>query len=52
MAAIVDLVKTLVWASIVVCGLWYFRNELKTALKRITAIGISEVKFDSAVGRC
>jgi hypothetical protein len=45
MTTIVDLIRALAWPSVAVLGVWYFRNELKTALKRITEIGLSGAKF-------
>jgi hypothetical protein len=39
------LITGLAWPAVVAGGLWYYRNELKTALKRITEIGVSGAKF-------
>jgi hypothetical protein len=45
MTAITNLISALAWPFVVALGIWYFRNELKTALKRITEIGLSGAKF-------
>jgi len=45
MATIVDLIKALAWPAVIVWAVWYFREELKVALKRITGIKFNELKF-------
>lgn len=44
-AEIVDLVKALVWPAVVVFGMWYWRDELRAAAKRIREIGLTGAKF-------
>jgi hypothetical protein len=46
MAALVDFIRALAWPLVVAGGLWYYRNEIRVALKRLTAIGPTGAKFD------
>ena len=45
MTAIVNLVSGLAWPFVVALVVWYFRNDLKTALKRVTEVGLTGAKF-------
>jgi hypothetical protein len=45
MTGIVDLISALAWPSVVGGGLWYYRNDIKTALKRVTEVGPTGAKF-------
>jgi hypothetical protein len=45
MTAIVSLITGLAWPAVVAVGGWHYRNELKTALRRITEVGLSGAKF-------
>jgi hypothetical protein len=44
MAAVVDFIP-LAWPLVVGGGLWYFRNDIKVALKRLTKIGPTGANF-------
>jgi hypothetical protein len=46
MTAIVNLVSGLAWPFVVALVVWYFRNDLKTALKRVTEVGLTGAKFE------
>jgi hypothetical protein len=45
LVALVDLIKSLLWPSVAVWALWYWRDELKAAAKRVTEIGLTGAKF-------
>jgi hypothetical protein len=45
LSATLDLIKALTWPTVVVWAVWYWRDELKAAAKRVTEIGLTGAKF-------